>query len=287
MAQEGLVYDVGAGEFDRKVIAASSQATVVVDLWAPWCAPCRVLGPVLERVVQSMGGRVRLARVNIEENREIAARFGVQSIPAVKIFRDGKVVAEFVGALPEPQVRRIIEDVVPSAADELVAEGDRRLADGDRAGARRRYEKAMAGAPTHAGAALRLARLALEDGQAQEARRLASLVGEDADEHEEASALLARLDFAERCQAAGGLEACRKRAEQDPADLGAHYDLACCLAAQGDYGEAMEELLKIIAADKRYGDDLARKTMLRIFAIVGKRSPLADEYRDRLARLLY
>jgi len=287
MAQEAIVFDVGPGEFDTRVLAASAEAAIVTDFWAPWCAPCRMLGPVLERVVRGMGGRVRLARVNVDEVTDVAARYNIQGIPAVKVFRGGQVVAEFVGALPEAEVRRILEQAVPSAADELVQQADERLAGGDLEGARRLCRKALSDSPRHPGAALRLARFALQDGDADEARRLASLVEEGTPEHEQAAAVLARLEFAERCRQAGGLDACRRRTQQDPADLEARYGLACCLAAGESYEEALEELLRIVRADKRWQDEAARKAMLRIFSIVGKRSPLADRYRDLLARALY
>ena len=287
MAPADIVFNVQRGGFEQQVVAASSEAVIVVDFWAPWCGPCRILGPVLERVVESMGGRARLARVNVDEDPEVAERFGLRGIPAVKVFRKGEVVAEFVGALPETDVRRILEQAVPSAAEELVEKGDALMEAGNRHGARQCWQKAIAGEPRHGGAAVRLARLALEEGNAEEARRLASLIEEDAPQYEEASGLLARLDFAGRCQAAGGLEACRRRVQESPHDLPARYELACCFASEGSYREAMDELLGIVAADKHFQDELARKTMLRIFAIIGRRSALADEYRDRLARLLF
>ncbi len=205
MTQEPIIFEVEPGEFDEKVVAASSRTTVVVDFWAPWCGPCRMLTPVLEGIVTSMGGRARLAKVNVDEHQEVAARFNVQGIPAVKVFRGGEVVAEFVGALPEAQVRRVLEKAIPSAGDELVEQADTLLGSGDREEARRRYRQVLDGEPRHYGAALRLARLALEDGQLEEARRLASLIGEDAEEHAEAAGLLARVGFLERCRDGGGL----------------------------------------------------------------------------------
>ena len=130
MDDEAWTYDVGEEEFRHEVIAASSECSVIVDFWAPWCAPCRVLGPALEQIVRSYEGKVRLARVNVDENPQLAAEWGIQGIPAVKIFRGGGVVAEFVGALPEAELKRKIADAIPTRADELVGEGDRLAAEG-------------------------------------------------------------------------------------------------------------------------------------------------------------
>jgi putative thioredoxin len=161
------------------------------------------------------------------------------------------------------------------------------MAAGDAAGAVQRCRDALAMDPRHPGAALALAQRALESGDPHEARRLAGLIEENTPQHEAASGLLARLDFAETCQDKGGREQCERSCRENPGDLDARHDLACCLAADGRWTEAMEELLGIVAKEKHYRDDAAKDTMVRIFSIIGQRSKLADEYRDRLMRILY
>jgi putative thioredoxin len=287
VSDSGPAIDVGPGEFDRRVVQESFQRPVVVDFWAEWCAPCRALGPVLERVVDSFGGRALLARVNIEQDQEAAVRYGVQSIPAVKVFRDGQIVTEFVGALPEPDVRRILEAVLPSPADELVAEGDERLTAGDAEAAEGLFRKALGQQADHPGATLRLASLALERGAEEEAREMLGRIDESADEHDAALALLARIEFGETCAAAGGRAACAERLAADGGDLDARHELACCLAADGDYARALEEFLAVVTADRGFRDGAAKQAMVRIFSLVGSRSELADAYRKRLASALY
>ena len=287
MPSRGTVFEVPPGQFDDLVLNASPRLTVVVDFWAEWCAPCRALSPILERVVRSYDGRAVLAKVNIEEDREVALRFGVQGIPAVKVFRAGQVVGEFIGALPEPQVARILEAAIPSPADELVADGDELLAQGSVVEATGRYEQALEQAPRHAPALLRLGTAAAEQGDAEKARELLDRIGEDAPEYEAARGMLASLEFRETCRRAGGTDACRERTRQDPDSVDARYELACCLAAEGDSEAALEEFLNVLTRDKQYRDGAAKEAMLRIFALVGPHSELANAYRRKLAAVLY
>jgi len=282
-----LVYDVAPGEFDEKVLDASGERVVVVDFWAQWCAPCRVLGPILEEVVRSFEGKAVLAKVNVDENPDVAQKWDIRGIPAVKVFRDGKVVADFVGARPKPDVRRLIESVLPSRADELVREGDRLAASGSTAEARDRYTEALQAEPDHAPAALRLAEIAADAGEFEEATRLASAVPEGDDRRDAAEALLARVGFAVESNRIGGLEQARKRAESAGDDLDARFQLAVCLAGAQEYKEALETLVGIVERNRNFRDGAAKEAMLRIFAIVGETSDLANEYRPRLARALY
>ncbi|MFO8008424.1 MAG: tetratricopeptide repeat protein [Candidatus Brocadiia bacterium] len=287
MAQSDNVYDVAPGAFESDVLEASAERPVVVDFWAEWCAPCRALGPVLEEVVESYGDRAALARVNVDEHRQVAARYGVQGIPAVKVFRDGAVVGEFVGALPRPEVERALARVLPTRADELVREGHQLLGSGDTDAARERFESALEEEPGHAAALLGLGRIALESGETELARELLGRIGEDASEHAPARALLAGVEFAETCREHGGAEACRERLESAPDDLDARYALGCCLAAREDYEEALEAFIEVLSRDRKYRDDAARQAVLDVFELIGPRSELAGRYRRKLAAVLY
>jgi len=288
MENEEHVFDVHTEEeFERLVIAASSEHVVVVDFWAPWCAPCRTLGPVLEKVVQSFHGKAVLGKVNIDENQSLARKWRIRSIPAVKIYKSGKVVKEFIGALPENELRRELSSMIPSEADELVAEGDKLAQQGDIKGAEGCFRKAIAVETGHPSAAVRLARIAFDNGNYEEVRELAESVSGSADEHEEAEGILARIDFSERCKKEGGRVTLGKRLAKEPENLDLMYALACCLASEKKHKDALDHFLKIIEKDKHYQDDAAKTAMVRIFSIVGQRSELADEYRERLTRQMY
>jgi len=284
---DAAVFDVDTASFEARVINASRERPIVVDFWAPWCAPCKALGPVLERVITETAGRAALAKVNVDENQQLAAAFGVRGIPAVKVFKDGKLAAQFEGALPEAEVRRIIEKLVPSAGDETAAEAAQALESGSADEAEQRFRQVLEQEPGHSGALVGLAAIALDRGDHAEARDFAEKVEAGTPEHAQAAALLARLDFADRAREIGGTDAARAKADADETDLDARYDLAVCLAADGDYQAALDELLAILTADKHWRDGRAKDAMVRIFGIVGQRSDLADDYRQRLAQLLY
>jgi len=286
MSKDQVILDVTEKDFDAVVLKAPPDKAVVVDFWAEWCQPCRALGPVLERMVESFGGRALLARVNVDENRGLMSRFPIQGIPAVMAFRGGKQVSQFVGLLPEDQIRQFLEGVVPSEADDLVAEGDGLAGEGKAELAEASYRKALHVRPNHGGAAIRLARMAIQRGELDEARRCAS-IAESSGDSEEAQAILLRADYAEACQSKGGRETCEKNLAENPDDAQSRFDAACCRIAQCDYREALDCLLGILERDKSWEDGKAKDAMVDVFRIVGQRDPLADEYRTKLANLLY
>jgi len=281
------VYDVTQDEFEERVLRASSKHTIVADFWAPWCAPCRMLSPALEKVVRSFGGSMVLAKVNVENAPDLASRYGVRGIPAVKIFRNGKIAAEFVGFKPEEEIRGILSRLVPSEVDGIADRAADLERDGRPEDAEPLYRQVIEEEPEHPGALLGLARLALARGDFEAADRLASRVAEDASEHEQAERLLARSGFLRDCALRGGREVAEKAAAEKPQDPACLYALAVCLAAEERHEEALKTLLRVLERDKQYGEGAARKAMVSIFGIVGQRSELADEYRSKLARLIY
>jgi len=276
--------DVTAASFEREVIEASQQVPVIVDFWAPWCGPCRALGPVLEKLAGEYAGRFRLAKVNSDENPELARRFDVRSIPDVRAFRDGEPVDGFMGALPEREVRAFIEGVVPSPAEvERLRAGALRRAR-DLAGAAATLRKAVDLDPAHGLARIDLAEVLIEAGQHDEAGRQLDAVRPDVDWDARVEALRQAIVFA---RAGGAEHELAARVVAHPADLDARLALAGALAARRSWREAMDQLLEIIRRDKAWRDGEARRQMLVIFNLAAGESDLVSEYRRKLGSALY
>lgn len=275
------VVEVDEQGFEERVLRASREVPVVVDFWAGWCRPCLVLGPMLERLAEEYGGRFVLAKVDVDANPALSARFGIQSIPAVKAFRDGDVVDEFVGVQPEELLRRFLDGIVPSEAEPVVAEARQAEAAGDLERAEELYRKAVEADPDLEAASVGLASLLLAGGGSEEARPLLARFPSSA----EARALLARAELA----ASGGeadLAELRARADADPGDHEAALAVAAADASADRHRDALERCLRVIAA-RGEGRDAARDLMVKVFEIIGDEHPLTAEYRPRLASALY
>jgi putative thioredoxin len=277
--------DVEEADFERAVIERSRQQPVMVDFWAPWCGPCRMLGPVLEKLIEERAGAILLAKVNIDNAQNLAMAYGVEAIPAVKAFRDGRLVLEFLGVLPEAQLREFLDRLLPTEADRLT----RQAADAEAsnpAEAEHLYRRALEMDRNQDGALLGLARLLIARDQAAEASELLGRIhgGEQAAEAEGLQTVLA---LRERSRSFGDEAAARLRQAAEPENAQARYELGCVLAAKGQYAEALAMLLSAAERDRKLAGALVRETMVQIFHAIGVRSPLADEYRDKLSRLLY
>jgi putative thioredoxin len=286
-SQSQFVTAVNEETFQKEVIEKSASLPVLVDFWASWCGPCRILGPILEKLAVEYKGAFILAKVDTEENPGLAMRFRVQSIPCVMLFRDGRVVDQFVGAYPESSIREFLNPYCPTEADKLFATAEQAASAGKGAEAEKLYTKVLNLDPGHSAARLALARIYISTKRPTEAAKHIEAIPIAAKEYDAAARLKEVLGLHLECESAGGEEACREKVQKDPKDLDARFGLASCLAVSGQYREALEELLSIVAKDKRYRDEAARKAMLAIFSLVGERSELADEYRTRLARTLY
>ena len=239
--------DITAAEFEQGVIEASRRQLVLADFWAPWCGPCRTLTPILEKVVAQYDGRVKLAKINSDENPELSSAFGIRSIPNVIAFRDGKAVSQFMGALPEGQVRAFIDKLLPPAQ-------------------------------------LALAERAIDEKRLDEAGRLLDEIKPNIDWDARVETLRQALAFA---RAGGEDHDLAGKVAANPADLDARLALAGVLAARRDYRAALEQLLEIVRRDREWKDGEAKKQMLAIFNLAADDPSLVSEFRRKLSSLLY
>ena len=266
--------DVDTHTFEAQVLQASAAVPVLVDFWAPWCAPCRALGPLLEKLEREYAGRFRLAKVNLDENPDLAAAFNVRSIPEVIAFRDGRPLAHFLGAQPEAAVRAFIDRLLPSPSELARLEGGE--AD---------LRRALELDPRNDLARLDLAERLIEAGRVDEAGRLLDEVLDNATLDARRDALRAAAGFA---RAAGENEqALRARLAANPGDLEARYKLAQRHAGAQRYREAMDELLAIVRSDKEWRGGEARRLLVNLFTLAAGEPELVSDYRRKLATALY
>jgi putative thioredoxin len=278
------VKEVTDATFDSEVIERSERVPVVIDFWAPWCGPCRTLGPVLERLANEHKGAFVLAKINVDENPRIAGEFAIRSIPAVKAVRHGEIVDEFVGALSEPAVRQFLQRLLPTEADRAAGEGREAEDKGDAVTAEGHYRRALESDPNHPAARLGVGRL-LSATDPEHALAELDRVLPGTPERAEADRIAARLRLVADDGAGEG--ELRARVERDPADLEARLKLARRLAAEEDYEAALAHLLEIIRRDREFEEEAGRKAMLDIFNVLGPRHPLTEKYRGELARVLF
>jgi len=280
-----LIFDATAADFSETVIARSREIPVIVDFWAAWCAPCRALGPVLEAEVGRREGRIALARVDVDAEPSLAAEYGIQSIPAVKIFSKGEVVREFVGALPGEEIRRLLDEILPDPAEERIEEAHRLLDAGRWEEAEKIYQAVRERDPARPGAALGLGLIAYHQGRYPEARELLARVTPETPGYEQVPPLMARLFF--QRGPAPDMAAVTAALEANPRDPEALYSLALAYGRGGEYLRALDTLLEVLKTDKNYGEGAAREAYLQLLEIVGRRSPDGKRYERELSMVLF
>lgn len=278
--------DVTSQNFAQEVIETSRQVPVLVDFWAPWCGPCRTLGPMLEKLEAEYAGKWKLAKVNSDENPELSAHFNVRSIPYVVAFVDGKPVDQFVGVLPEGQLRAFLDRVIPQPADVAYREGLAAHQAGETAHAREAFQNALAFDPGFDAARFELVNLLLGTGDVRGAQNEFALLSPKAPQDERYAPLQTRLKAAEQAGALPGIDALLTLVQAEPDNLQARLDLAQQHIAGQQYEAALEQLLAIVERDRTFHDDIARKTMVSVFDMMRDAPQAVSHWRRQLASKL-
>lgn len=280
--------DVSLDNFIPEVIEASQNTLILVDFWAPWCAPCRALTPVLEKLEQVYAGKIKLVKINTEENPELAAKFQVRSIPFVVAFYQGKPINAFNGALPEAKIREFIEQCLPNPLEVLFAEVDEAFAKQDFANAESSLKKILHHDANQDEARVMLIDLLLQQQRAEDAATHFDLLDPQTQQHPQVAE---RKQFIEqlRAQAANDptLIALEQQSKANPDDLNLRLSFANALRDKQKYAEALEQLIYIVEVDRNFQDDIARKTMLDIFNQASEHPQIVSSYRRKLSMLLF
>ncbi|HEV7440416.1 MAG TPA: thioredoxin [Methylobacterium sp.] len=290
-ATADVIRDTTTASFRQDVIAESMNRPVLVDFWAPWCGPCKQLTPVLEKAVTAAGGKVVLAKMNIDEHPSIAGQLGIQSIPAVIAFQQGQPVDGFMGAVPESQVKSFIERLAgpagPSPIEELMTEAGAALEEGDLAGASELYAAVLGQEPDNVAALAGLAKIQLDAGELENAKQVLAMVPEDKVNDPALAGIRAAIELAEQAASLGDLAGLQAEVTSNPDAHQARFDLALGLNARGERAQAVDHLIEIRRRDKDWNDDGARKQLLQFFEAWGPMDPDAIRGRRKLSTLLF
>jgi putative thioredoxin len=292
-AATALIKDTTTRTFVQDVIEESKRQPVLIDFWAPWCGPCRQLTPVIEKAVTAAKGRVKLVKMNIDENPEIPGQMGIQSIPAVIAFVNGQPADGFMGAVPESQVNAFIDKLTagmpgaePTAA-ELLDEAEAILAEGDPAAAASIYGEVIAADASNIAAIAGLARCYVETGAIEQAKQTLELVPAAKREDAAVKAVQAKIDLVEQASALGPVTELEQKVAANPLDHQARFDLAIALNAANQRSEATGHLLEIVKRDRKWDDDGARKQLIQFFDAWGPADEATVDGRRRLSTILF
>jgi putative thioredoxin len=282
--QTAAILDVTVETFQKEVVERSRQAPVLIDFWAPWCGPCKTLGPMLEKLAREFAGSFTLAKIDIDRNQELAEVFQIQSVPTVLLLKDGRLADGFAGALPEAQIRKFLELHLGLKKADPVQEATKLEAEGKRAEALALLAKHLSAAPNDAKARLMAARLCAAEGQLDEARAHFEQVQGELRESDEAKALAAQLEAAS--QSAGAASQLEAAVAANPSDVAARLAYGKALVAASKHAEGLEQMLEAAKLDLAYDDGAPRKSMIEVFNLLGWSDPLVLDYQRRLSMLL-
>jgi putative thioredoxin len=280
------VTETSVATFEADVVNKSLECLVLVDFWAPWCEPCRQLGPILEKLAHEFAGKVQLVKINVDESPDLAGAFGVQSIPLVVAMQNGQPVDQFMGVVPEDELREWLNGLLPSRSEELLQKAEQ-LEATDPSAAESAYREALQLVPDDDRAKVALARVILAQQRDDEAAKIIAELEERGFLEPEAERVKSELELRAAAEEAGDLTEARQAAAANPADLSRQLKLADALAVARKYEEALQICLDLIARDKAGIGSEAKDTMVRIFDMLGPSSELTGTYRRKLSTAWY
>ncbi|MEW8100346.1 MAG: thioredoxin [Candidatus Thiodiazotropha endolucinida] len=287
MADQSFVFDVTTDRFQQLVLENSMHVPVLVDFWAEWCNPCKTLMPTLAKLADEYQGKFLVAKVNTEQEQQLAAHFQVRSIPSVKLFHQGQVVDEFMGALPEVEIRSFLDKHIPRESDALLAQVDTMLLQGDAEGAGALLKQASEIDPESPRVKISHTRYMAATGKLDEAEQLLRALPIEERNKPEVASMLARIEIDRATADSPPVEELEKRLQENPTDSEAIHMLASHKVMENDYEGALELLMTLLQNDRSYGDNAAQKEMLRIFELLGGQGDLVKRYRNRMFNFLH
>ena len=287
MSNETYIVDVTEQNFNEAVMQASQRVPVLVDFWAPWCQPCKSLMPVLTKLADEYGGKFILAKVNIDEQQNLAQHFGVRSVPTVKLVRNAQLADEFMGALPENEVRAFLDKHIPRESDAASQEAVALFQSGQVDEAISMLNQAWQDDPQNPRLPMQLLDLLVHAGRLDEARQVLAALPAEQQDSDVVVSMKARFAFMDKAEGLPDIPTLQQRLADNDDDSEARYQLAIQLVVAGKLEAAMDQLLMLLKKDRQYGDDAARKTLIQIFEMLGNQGELVQRYRSKMSMLLY